>query len=66
MLPKINQRRYLSEGVSVRFDGYQLLLSSDHFARDDEVSLTPDGVQKLIEWINEHDKLRQYMYGVNE
>ncbi len=65
-LPKINEESYIGDGVYIRFDGFQLWLRTNRFGNDEAIALEPIAFQKLIEWLDEYDKLRQYMYGVND
>jgi len=64
-LPITGKEEYLSEGISIRFDGYQLWLSSNRYDKD-EVALNSQAFQKMIEWIDQYSKLREYLYGVKD
>jgi hypothetical protein len=61
-LPKIGETFQISSDTDVSFDGFQLWLMRDGAA----IGINPVVFQNMINWIDEHIKLRQYMYGVND
>jgi len=61
-LPKIGESFQIGQDADISFDGFQIWLSVDGAA----VRLNPVVFQKMLCWIDDYEKLRQYMYGVND
>jgi hypothetical protein len=60
-LPKIGESFQIGSDTDVSFDGFQIWLAIDGKA----IGINPVVFQKMLCWIDDYDRLRQYMYGVN-